>query len=82
MGEMQENFQQKLRSMWNLCCVVCSEPWYTDRECSDSALRVSFAMHAVRTSKCKFFLLLCKQTLEPYPKTTCTGATANVQQFL
>ena len=40
MGELQVNFQQKLRSMRNLCCVVCSERWYTDGECSDPALYV------------------------------------------
>ena len=40
MGEMQENFQQKLRSMRNLCCVVCLERWYTDEEWSDPALCV------------------------------------------
>ena len=40
MGKMQENFQQKLRSMRNLCCVVCSERWYMDGECSDPTLYV------------------------------------------
>ena len=56
MGEMQKNFQQKLRSMRNLCCVVYSERWYKDAECSDPrSLRVRFAMDAVRTCKRKFF---------------------------
>ena len=40
MGEMQENFQHKLRSMRNLCCVVCSERWYTDGKCLDPVLYV------------------------------------------
>ena len=37
---MQENFQHKLRSMRNLCCVVCSERWYTTQQCLDLALYV------------------------------------------
>ena len=40
MEEMQESFQHKLRSMRNLCCVVCSERWCTDGECLDPALYV------------------------------------------
>ena len=40
MGEIQKSFQHKLRSMRNLCCVVCSERWYTDGECLDPALCV------------------------------------------
>ena len=37
---MQENFQHKLRSKRNLCCVVCSERWYTAQQCLDPALYV------------------------------------------
>ena len=44
------------------------------------SLRVSFAMHAVRTCKCFFFPVV--QSLELYTKTTCTRATAGVQQYL
>ena len=40
MGEMQKNFQHKLRSMRYLCCVVCSERWYTTQQCLDPALYV------------------------------------------
>ena len=38
MLEMQDNFQHKVRSMRNLCCVVCSERCYTDGKCLDPAL--------------------------------------------
>ena len=40
MGEMQENFQHQLRSMRNICCVVCSERWDTDGEGLNPALYV------------------------------------------
>ena len=40
MGEIQEIFQHKLRSMRNICYVVCSERWYTDGQCLDPALDV------------------------------------------
>ena len=40
MGLVQENFQHKLLSVRNLCCVVCSEWWYTHGECLDPALYV------------------------------------------
>ena len=68
MVEMQENFQQKLRSMRNLCCVVWLGRWYTDGECSDPALYVNFAMHAVRTSKCNFFLFCANRHQNRTPK--------------
>ena len=53
MAEMQENFQHKLRSMRNLCCVVCSERWYTDGECLDPALYVRVNIPFSKTTKKK-----------------------------
>ena len=73
MEEMQEIFQP-------LLCRVLGAVVHGCGVFGSRSLRVSFAMHAVRTCKCKFFLLWCKQALEPYPKTTCTRATASVQQ--
>ena len=81
MGEMQEIFQQKLRSMRNLCCVVCSERWYTNGKWSDPTLCV-YVLRCTRYARASAsFFLLCKQALEPYPKTTCTRPTAGVQQY-
>ena len=68
MGETQENFKQKLRSMRNLCCVVCSEWWYTDGECSDPALYVCVLRCTRYTRTVVSFFLLCKQALKPYPQ--------------
>ena len=51
MGEMQENFQHKLRSMRNLFCVVCLERWYTTQQCLDPALYVSVDLSFSKTKK-------------------------------
>ena len=50
---MQENFQDKLRSMRNLCCVVCSERWYTDGKCLDPALYVRVNIPFSKTKRKK-----------------------------
>ena len=55
MGKMQENFQRRSQSMCNLCCLVFGAVVHRCGVLESRTLRVSFAMHAVRTCKCTFF---------------------------
>ena len=79
MGGMQENFQHKLRSMRNLCCVVCSKRWYTNGECLDPALyvRVDIPFSKQKTKKQGEL----NSVLEDY-KTFLLGYCATVQDYM
>ena len=75
MREMQEKFQQKLHTVdaEPLMCRVLGAVIYGCGVLGSRSLRVSFAMHAVRTCKCKFFCCGANRHQNRTPNPPVTG---------